>query len=763
MTKKFTITLFLLTLILLNACVENNEFNAPAGLMCELLRDPSQAVITDPKPEFGWIVNDNRRGAVQTARQIIVASSEELIGKNKGDMWDSGKDKSDKSVNVEYMGKPLTVSKEYWWKVRTWDNNDKASPYSEEQKFITGRQILLPDKSNWVKTADGEYLLENRQKAEYHGIEPHKLIQVGKRHLFADFGKAAFATFRIHIDNPRDNDSLIIFLGERKTDDNLVHKHPGKSNIGFKKIILKTQKEKHTYSLNLPRHISHAPNRQELAEHMPEVLPFRYVELINAPEGLQKNDIKQLALFYYFDNSTSAFTSSNGNLNKVWDLCKYTLKATPFLALYADGNRERMPYEADAYIQQLGHYSVDREYALARYTLQFLLNNPSWPTEWHMHTVLMAYADYMQTGNTELIEKYYDELKAKTLLALEREDGLISTRTGLLSDEVLASLHFTGKSMNDIVDWPAGTKKGEKQASNQGPTPEGERDGYVFTDYNTVVNAFHYRTLVLMAKMAQAINKEQEAKDFATKAERVKESMNLFMFDRNREIYIDGIGTSHSSLHANMFPLAFGIAPAENIKPIVSFIKSRDMACSVYGAQYLLEGLYKTGESSYALKLMTSNTKRSWLNMINVGSTMTTEAWDEYYKPNLTWNHAWGSAPANIIPRELMGIEPLQPAFRMIRIKPQPADLKNIRLKISTIRGTVICEWNIKGNLFFLNVTIPANSEGQIWIPAVSAESIREKNIKIKEVPDIRALGEKEGYFIYNTPAGHFSFTGELR
>jgi hypothetical protein len=33
----------------------------------------------------------------------------------------------------------------------------------------------------------------------------------------------------------------------------------------------------------------------------------------------------------------------------VWELCRYTLKATPFLALYADGNRERMPYEADAH------------------------------------------------------------------------------------------------------------------------------------------------------------------------------------------------------------------------------------------------------------------------------------------------------------------------------------------------------------------------------------------------------------------------------
>ena len=763
MMKKFITTLFLLTLILLNACGENRNYKAPSGLMCELLRNPSQAVITDPKPEFGWIVNDKRRGALQTARQIIVASSEELIKKNKGDMWNSEKVRFGQSINVEYKGKPLTAYKEYWWKVRTWDNDDKASPFSQAQKFITGRQILLPDKSNWVKTTDGQYLLENRQRAEYHEIAPQELIELSKGHFFADFGKAAFATLKIYIDNPRNNDSLIIFLGERKTKDNLVHKHPGKSNIGFKKIILKIQKEKHEYSLNLPRHISHAPNRQELAEHMPEVLPFRYVELINAPPGLQKNDIKQVALYYYFDDSASSFQSSRDNLNKVWDLCKYTLKATPFLALYADGNRERMPYEADAYIQQLGHYCVDREYALARYTFQFLLNNPSWPTEWHMHTVLIAYADYMQTGNKEIIEKYYSDLKAKTLLALEREDGLISTRTGLLSNEVLASLHFSDKNMNDIVDWPPGTKKGDRQASNCGPTPEGERDGYVFTDYNTVVNVFHYHSLVLMAKIAQVIGKAQEAKEFTVKSERVKESINRLMFDKRRGVYRDGIGTKHASLHANMFPLAFGLVPPENIKSIISFIKSRDMACSVYGAQYLLEGLYNNGESGYALKLMTSDSKRSWLNMIHVGSTMTTEAWDECYKPNLTWNHAWGSAPANIIPRKLMGIEPLQPGFRKIRIKPQPADLKKIVIEMPTIRGTVTCRWTVQNERFSLEVTIPANSTAQIWLPAASAESIQEQNMKINSVQDIHFLEKKEGYFIYETPAGHFKFRGALR
>ena len=63
--------------------------------------------------------------------------------------------------------------------------------------------------------------------------------------------------------------------------------------------------------------------------------------------------------------------------------------------------------------------------------------------------------------------------------------------------------------------------------------------------------------------------------------------------------------------------------------------------------------------------------------MIRMGSTITTEAWDNVFKPNLDWNHAWGAAASNIIARQLMGIQPLTPGFSSISIKPQPGGLDN--------------------------------------------------------------------------------------
>ena len=54
----------------------------------------------------------------------------------------------------------------------------------------------------------------------------------------------------------------------------------------------------------------------------------------------------------------------------------------------------------------------------------------------------MARADYWYTGNTEVIRNYYADLKAKTMMALETENGLISTRTGLQTKDFLESIHF---------------------------------------------------------------------------------------------------------------------------------------------------------------------------------------------------------------------------------------------------------------------------------------------------------------------------------
>jgi hypothetical protein len=205
-------------------------------------------------------------------------------------------------------------------------------------------------------------------------------------------------------------------------------------------------------------------------------------------------------------------------------------------------------------------------------------------------------------------------------------------------------------------------------------------------------------------------------------AQQMKKDFNRLFFNTRKGYYKDGITTEHASLHANMFPLAFGLAPDKNIKSILTYMHTRGMACSISGALVLMEALYDFHDAEYALELLSSTSDRSWYNTIRIGSTITLEAWDNKYKPNLDWNQAAGSCPANIIPRKLMGIEPIEPGFRKIRIKPQPATLKWAEIKTPSISGDIFVSFDNKpDDKFTLNVEIPANTTAEVWLPRLSS------------------------------------------
>jgi len=141
------------------------------------------------------------------------------------------------------------------------------------------------------------------------------------------------------------------------------------------------------------------------------------------------------------------------------------------------------------------------------------------------------------------------------------------------------------------------------------------------------------------------------------------------------------------------------------------------MACSVYAAQYLLEGLYNAGEDEYAAGLLTATHDRSWWNMIKSGSTITMEAWDMKYKPNSDWNHAWGAAPANIIPRYMWGIQPAEPGFAKAIIRPRLGRLKHSKITVPTIRGPISAEFREIGSSREYLISIPGNMKCDFIIP----------------------------------------------
>jgi alpha-L-rhamnosidase len=578
------------------------------------------------------------------------------------------------------------------------------------------------------------YPQDNRNQFESAQIKPVIVKEIGKNHYFFDFGKDAFGTLVLNF-KPSVSDTLIIHLGEKSINGSSVDRTPGGS-IRYQKVKTGITPSIRNYTIKLPRDKRNSnPPAVLLPDSFGVIMPFRYCEIENLKVPINSVGIKQKTYNYNFNENSSLFISSDTVLNKIWDLCKYSIKATSFCGVYIDGDRERIPYEADAYINQLSHYSVDNEYSMARRTNEYFISNPTWPTEWILTTVLMFYNDYMYTGDPAPLIRNYEALKVKTLITLEREDGLISSKSEKLNDDLMTKLGFRDNKqrIRDIVDWPPAQKDTGWKLS----TSEGERDGYEMVPVNTVVNSYHFINLKLMSEIAGWLGKNDDSDFFLKKSLLVKQSINNKLIDKTKGIYIDGENSGHSSLHANMFPLAFGLVPDEYLKSVISFIKSRGMACSVYGAQFLLEGLYRVNESDYALELLTSTSDRSWWNMIKTGSTITLEAWDMKYKPNLDWNHAWGAAPANIISRWLWGITPSKPGFSEVRIKPQLSKLSSADIKVPTIKGSVNAGYKNSGKQEDYSIELPSGMKGEFVLLQNEPSSVYLNNKKINPESNI--------------------------
>lgn len=522
-------------------------------------------------------------------------------------------------------------------------------------------------------------------------IAPAQVIETARGHLFVDFGQDSFAGLELTVAKPQPGQRLIVTLGEKVSGPQTIDRKPGGSvRCLVSTIVLEAGKE--TYRVPL----TPADKRQTSGELGP-VMPFRYVEIEGAPPSLDRDHITQLAAHYPFVDNAAQFNSSDPKLNAVWNLCHHTIKATSFAGIFIDGDRERKPYEADAYIGQLGWYYSTTDITLPRISWEHLIDHSTWPTEWILFSVLMAWNDYQYTGDVAELKEFYSDLKAKTLIALERPDGLISTVEPPVPQEVEQAIHMKG--IHDLVDWP--------------PV---ERDGCEMKSVNTVVIAFHALALQRLAGMARVLNHLDDAANFDAAAKRTTNSLNEKLFNSKTGLYVDGEGSRHSSAHANFFPLAFGLVPPGRQDKIAAYLAGRGMPCSVYGAQFLLEALFDHGQADEALALMTAAGDRSWGHMIDEGLTMTSEAWDGKYKPNQDWNHVWGAAPANLIPRKLMGIEPLEPGFAKVLIQPRLTSLKWAEVRVPTMRGSLFVRFENELD-YHLIVELPPNMTAHIGIP----------------------------------------------
>ncbi|MGC4064994.1 MAG: family 78 glycoside hydrolase catalytic domain [Polyangiaceae bacterium] len=482
------------------------------------------------------------------------------------------------------------------------------------------------------KAAFGTLAAAPMAKVQQRLEAPIQIIQKGTGNYFIDFGRTWVGGVQYQLDNGTSGNTVELRFGEVTSATNTVRYQLNTGNTYQDIYTLKNGTQTlRTWGMRV----------------------FRYLEIIGAPEPVTADKLKALALIYPLDTAAATFDTSDTSLKQVWQLSKNTIEAVN-VDFYTDSwTRERANYEADAYLQQRSNLYLSEDPTLGRYSIDYFGSNRTWPTEWPLYVVLAVHDAWQRTGDTQQIMSMYASMTKKL------PDAWFDGATNLVR-KTSGSNGCSSATDCDIVDWPTT-----------------QRDGYVFQQYNTVLNALSYRAYRDMAEMAVAIGRTDDANVYTARASSLRKAINTRLYSSANGRYDDGMDASgnlsgHYSLHASAFALAFGVPEVTEVSRVAAYIASKGMACSVYGAAFLLDALFEARNGTTALGLLTSTGTSSWLNMIQDGAGATAEAWDSTLKSNLTYSHPWAASPAFLIPEGLFGIPSCPAGIRSIPRRAAP-------------------------------------------------------------------------------------------
>ncbi|MCH5684503.1 hypothetical protein LWM68_09640 [Niabella sp. W65] len=92
----------------------------------------------------------------------------------------------------------------------------------------------------------------------------------------------------------------------------------------------------------------------------------------------------------------------------------------------------------------------------------------------------------------------------------------------------------------------------------------------------------------------------------------------------------------------------------------------------------------------------------------------------------------------------------MEAGFSRVRIRPQPASVREADIKVPTIRGNIIAAFtNQPGQSFSLEVTIPANATAELWLPLPG-----KKNRLLLDGKEQKFV-ERGGFAVLNSGSGN--------
>ncbi|MBT4884349.1 MAG: rhamnosidase, partial [Glaciecola sp.] len=107
----------------------------------------------ESQPRFSWQLSSDSVSNIQTAYQLQVASTPQLLDLSP-DLWESQKTTSPSTTWIKYQGKTLASRQTLYWRVRTWNEQDQLSDWSEIQTIEYGLLTNNDWQAQWIGHPD---------------------------------------------------------------------------------------------------------------------------------------------------------------------------------------------------------------------------------------------------------------------------------------------------------------------------------------------------------------------------------------------------------------------------------------------------------------------------------------------------------------------------------------------------------------------------------------------------------------------------------
>jgi alpha-L-rhamnosidase len=213
--ERTTITAVLISLLCLCHCThkpgsgearkERADETSLVNLRCEYLSNPVGIDIT--KPRLSWELQSKQRDQQQAAYRIIVASSLEKLAKEKGDFWDSGRQRSDQSNQVVYDGKPLISRTSCFWKVQTWNNRNQKSSWSSPARWSMGLLDPKDWSAKWISMKQDTF--EDQEQTSHNSPMLRKSFTLSKQVKEAQLSICGLGYYELFLNGTKVGDHVL--------------------------------------------------------------------------------------------------------------------------------------------------------------------------------------------------------------------------------------------------------------------------------------------------------------------------------------------------------------------------------------------------------------------------------------------------------------------------------------------------------------------------------------------------------------------------